>query len=176
MLAMQLDVQQKVFDEIHELDTSAPITMEGLRAYTFLEQVIKESLRLFPVFPLAGRKPMSDVNIGPCVVTPDVSVLIDLFSLHRRKDIWGANADTFDPTRFAPDQMEGKHPYCFIPFSAGPRNCIGSRYAMLKIKVILIHLLKSYKFTTDLKFDDLKLNYMVSLRLHNRHLVKISRR
>jgi len=176
MLAMHLDVQEKVFKEIHELTQSAPISMEALRSYTFLEQVIKESLRLFPVFPLAGRQPMSAVNIGPCVVTPDMSLLIDIFSLHRRKDIWGADADSFDPTRFAPEQMEGKHPYCFIPFSAGPRNCIGSRYAMLKIKVILIHLLRNYKFTTDLRFDEQKLNYLVSLRLHNRHLVKIRKR
>jgi hypothetical protein len=47
---------------------------------------------------------------------------------------------------------------------------------MLKIKVILIHMLQNYQFTTNLKFDELKLNFSVSLRLHNKHLVKITER
>jgi cytochrome P450 len=129
MLAMHPDVQAKVLQEIIKLNVTEPenMSIQTLSRHTYLEQVIKESLRLFPVFPLAARNAMSNVDIGPCVLKPGMSTVINIFSLHRRKDIWGENVNQFEPERFAEERMVDKHPYCFIPFSAGSRNCIGNQ-------------------------------------------------
>jgi cytochrome P450 len=101
-------------------------------------------------------------------------IAIPSFTLHRRKDIWGEDADAFNPDHFAPGVQ--RHPYAYIPFSGGPRVCIGYRYAYMSMKTVLAYVLRNYRFTTDIKIGDMKWDFSVTLRLVNKHLVKAERR
>lgn len=59
-------------------------------------------------------------------VPAGVEMCIGIFTLHRNKDIWGPNVNEFDPDRFLPENSKNRHPYAYIPFSSGVRNCIGN--------------------------------------------------
>jgi cytochrome P450 family 4 len=95
-----------------------------------------------------------------------------LFSLHHRKDVWGDVTHTFRPERFATDLP----PYSFLPYSGGPRICIGYKYAPISMKVALTYLLRKFRFSTDLKIDELKWSFGITQRLENKHLVTAKRR
>ena len=103
-------------------------------------------------------------------------MLINFYSLHRRKDIWGENAELFNPDNFLPENVEKRHPYSFLPFSGGARNCIGYRYAMISLKILLIYLVKNYKFSTHLKYEDIQFRSDINLKLCTKHWVSIEQR
>jgi cytochrome P450 len=123
-------------------------------------------------------------------------LLINFYTLHRRPDIWGDDAEQFNPDHFLPEQMEKRHPYSFLPFSGGQRNCIGNyhnilgficygyyglfltgyRYAMIALKIILVHLLRRYKFNTSMTYKDLRFRTDINLKLCTKHLVSIDLR
>jgi cytochrome P450 len=127
LLAQNPTIQDKVFNEINEQYPSVdePLTMEVLNRLTYLDRAIKETMRLIPIVPLIVREVRNDFDLGPCTLKPGMLMLINIYALHRRKDIWGEDAEIYNPDRFLPENMTNKHSYSFIPFSAGARNCIG---------------------------------------------------
>jgi cytochrome P450 family 4 len=95
-------------------------------------------------------------------------------TLHGRKDIWGDDADKFNPDHFAPDVQ--RHPYGYLPFSGGSRICIGHKYANMSMVIVMAQLIRSYKFSTDLKMEELKFDFCITLRLINKHMVRAEKR
>jgi cytochrome P450 len=103
-----------------------------------------------------------------------ITLLVNLFNLHRRKDIWGPNADDFQPSRF-----QSSNDTChqsFWPFSSGPRNCLGKSYAMFAIKITLSKLIRNFKFSTDLKYEELKFKTDIHLKICQSLTVKLQKR
>lgn len=88
--------------------------------------VIKESLRLYPSAPFIGRVLEEDLMTKEGYLLPKgVIVNIHIYDIHRNPKYW-PEPDKFDPERFLPENCVNRHPYAFVPFSAGPRNCIGN--------------------------------------------------
>jgi cytochrome P450 len=127
LLAEHPDIQDRVVAEINEHYPSfdEPLTTEILNCLTYMEMVIKETLRLVPIGPLIAREVKNDLQLENCTLKPGMLMMINIYSLHRRKDIWGDDADKFNPDRFLQENVRKRHPYSFIPFSAGARNCVG---------------------------------------------------
>jgi docosahexaenoic acid omega-hydroxylase len=174
LMAMHPEVQEKAAQEAAEfLKLHDAVTAEDLNHLPYLDLVIKETLRLTTVIPLIGREAMQDFDLGPCVLKPGMIVCINLFSLHRSREVWGDDAEQFRPERFLDTAYD---PNAFIPFSSGVRNCVGQRYAMLSVKVILVSLLNAFKFSTELKLADLKFAFTISMKLRNKHWVKLEAR
>lgn len=107
----------------------------------------------------------SGATIGVCIYT-----------LHRNVEVWGEDADKFNPDNFLPENVTNRHPYSFIPFSSGARNCIGDKYAMLSMKILIINLLRAYKFSTHLKLEELEIEMHITLKLVNKFLVSVDPR
>uniref|UniRef100_A0A336LN05 CSON006010 protein n=1 Tax=Culicoides sonorensis TaxID=179676 RepID=A0A336LN05_CULSO len=179
-LAMHPDVQEKLYQEIKDVygvEGNVPVTYENLRKLEYMDRVIKETLRLAPSVPLISRIMTEDTYFDNGLMLPKgTHTLVVIYALHRLKCYWGENADQFDPDNFLPEKVASRHPYCYLPFSSGIRNCIGQKYALLSMKVMLVNLLLAYKFTTPLKMEDLEFRLDVSLMLTNEYLIEINRR
>lgn len=105
----------------------------------YLDMVAKETLRLTPSIGHMVRKTSGDVELDEGLVIPKgIAIMVPIVGIHRLKNVWGDNADEFIPERFLPEEVEKRHPYSYIPFSAGPRNCIGKYFCLLWIDDLLI--------------------------------------
>ncbi|XP_069703349.1 cytochrome P450 4C1-like [Periplaneta americana] len=146
MLANHQDVQDKVVAELKEIFDSSdrPPTYNDLQKMKYLEQAIKETLRLYPSVPVIGRYCAEDLKVGDYTIPAGANVLIPIFALHR-KEKYFPDPDKFDPDRFLPDNIQMRPVFSFIPFAAGPRNCIGQKFAMLEIKATVSQLLRRYR-------------------------------
>lgn len=128
-------------------------SVEQLQGLKWAPAVLREALRLYSVVPLVVRKADRNDVIHPedsglneaFTVPKDTVVMIGMDGVHKRKDIWGADADVFKPSRFF--DMSQIDPFAFIPFIAGPRNCIGQHLALLESSIVLSTLAYHFDFT-----------------------------
>nr|CAI5840714.1 unnamed protein product [Callosobruchus analis] len=162
-LAKHQEVQNRVYEEIDNLRTESMITVTQLNSMKYLEQVIKESLRLIPSVPILSRVLTEDVKLDGEILGRGTNVFISPFITHRLPHYF-PDPLKFDPDRFSQENMERMHPYSFIPFSIGPRNCIGYKFALLEIKTILSVFLKQFRITLAKDHDNCTLSYRVTLR------------
>ncbi|KAF2893603.1 hypothetical protein ILUMI_12566 [Ignelater luminosus] len=158
-LAKFQDVQNKVNEEIKEVISNSNITIEKLDKMKYLERCICESLRICPSVPLVTRKLCEDVKVGEHVLPAGCNILISPFSTHRSPQYF-PEPETFDPDRFCTQV----HNCAYIPFSAGPRDCLGKRFAMLEMKTVISNLLQSYKVSLAPGNEQLQLQYRLTLR------------
>lgn len=171
-------VQARAREEIlhHFPHINDEVTYDKLGQLDYLDMVIKETLRLAPSVGTMIHKTKSDVELEPGVVLPKgMEFVISSIALHRLKRIWGPDVDLFNPDRFSSEESKTRHPYSFIPFSAGPRNCLGYKYAQLSVKTILVYLLRYYRFTTPHRMSDLKFGTDVAVHLEIPYHVAIER-
>lgn len=120
-LAIYQDVQQKVFNEICEVfkDENVEVDYDSVGALKYLEMVIKETLRLFSPVPISVRETIEELDIGlNKPLSKGATILFFNYVLHRRRDIWGEDADKFDPERFSQENISKRDPYGFLPFGA----------------------------------------------------------
>ncbi|XP_061393736.1 probable cytochrome P450 313a4 [Musca vetustissima] len=180
LLAMFPEYQQKVYEELLTIFPDGgefEVTYANTQDMTYMDMVINESMRVLTPVPFVGRENSHDIELSNGIVIPaGVNLLINIFTTHRRKNLWGPNADQFDPDHFLPSNMEGKHPYAFIPFTKGIRNCIGWKYGLMSTKVTLAKLLRNFKFSTDFQYADLEFDYAIVLKLKHTPVLRIENR
>ncbi|XP_062559135.1 cytochrome P450 4c21-like [Armigeres subalbatus] len=178
MLAMHPDIQERLATDIKRVFPSLgmEISPEALKDLSYMDMTINETMRLYPVVPLIARQSNSSLELDGVHIPKGTNFVINIGSLHRRKDVWGSNPLEFNPDNFLPERVESRHPYAFIPLSAGPRICIGNRYAMLSLKVFLIRLLQRYRLSTKLTRKDLKFKFQVTLKLKMPYTVQMEKR
>ncbi|XP_035900601.1 cytochrome P450 4d1-like [Anopheles stephensi] len=157
-LAKHPEIQQKVFDEVRNVvgdDRTRPVTIAMLNDMHYLDLVIKETLRLYPSVPMFGRKMMEDAEINGKVFPAGSNTIILPFFLGRNPEFF-PNPEKFDPERFNVEtSAEKTNPYQYVPFSAGPRNCIGQKFAVAEIKSLTSKVLRHYELLPPVgKFDE----------------------
>ncbi|KAK8694393.1 hypothetical protein V6N13_071947 [Hibiscus sabdariffa] len=110
-----------------------------------LHMVINESLRLYPPATVLPRMAFEDIKLGDLVIPKGLSIWIPVLAIHHSEELWGKDVNEFNPERFSSRPFAaGRH---FIPFAAGPRNCIGQSFAMMEAKIILAMLISRFSFT-----------------------------
>ncbi|XP_063709175.1 probable cytochrome P450 313a4 [Culicoides brevitarsis] len=178
MLALHPEVEKKVYQEICEFySNDTEIDAEKVRQMEYLDMVVNETLRLYPVAPLNLRTAMEDTYIDDVGLIPKgTTMFIAMYKLHRNPTIWGPNAEKFDPENFSADKMKDRPPFSYLPFGGGARNCIGLHYAHYNLRITLVKLLAKFKFTTDLKFEDISFKYGISLKLSSGYMLKVRHR
>ncbi|XP_062715201.1 cytochrome P450 4C1-like [Aedes albopictus] len=178
LLAMNPESQEKAYQEVKEVVTSPDMffDMDTLKQLVYVEAVLKEAMRMIPVAPLIARENIRDIVLDGHLIPKGTVLLMNIYALHRRSDVWGSDLERFNPDRFIGEEAKRRHPYAHLPFSGGPRGCIGFRYAMMSLKILLALILKNFKLSTDLKYNDIKYHYQISLNLAIPHTVSLERR
>lgn len=127
LLANHKAIQEKVYMEVMNVfgyENREP-TYQDLQNLYYLELCLKESLRLYPSVPLISRITDVDVQVPSGYFIPKgTNILIHIYDLHHNHDIF-PNPEEFNPDRFLPENCVNRHPFAYLPFSGGPRNCIG---------------------------------------------------
>nr|AUX13051.1 cytochrome P450 monooxygenase CYP4FC1 [Apolygus lucorum] len=174
-LGQNPDVQECAYQEQYEIfgDESRETTLSDIQNMNYLERFIKECLRLYPSVPYLARRLTEDLHLKdlpPIVAGTNVTVMP--YFVHRNPK-WFPDPETFDPNRFLPEECAKRHPFAYIPFSAGPRNCIGQRFAMMELKVLLSTLIRFAKVEPVTMKGEFKLVPFVILRSLDPIYVKI---
>uniref|UniRef100_A0A8C4LGQ2 Cytochrome P450 3A n=1 Tax=Equus asinus asinus TaxID=83772 RepID=A0A8C4LGQ2_EQUAS len=146
LLATHPDVQQKLQEEIDAtFPNKAPPTYDALLQMDYLDMVLNESLRLFPVAVRLERLCKKDVEIDGVFIPKGTVVMVPTFSLHRASEFW-PEPEEFRPERFSKKNKDNINPCIYMPFGNGPRNCIGMRFAMVNMKLALVRVLQNFSF------------------------------
>ncbi|XP_069699149.1 cytochrome P450 4C1-like isoform X2 [Periplaneta americana] len=146
ILAKHPEVQEKIMEEQKMMfgDSQRSATFNELQSMKYLGMAIKETLRLYPIIPVFGRKLRKDYELGGHILPAGANVMVYLETIYRNPEIF-PEPDKFDPNRFLPEVVSERHSFSFLPFGAGSRNCIGYKYGMLQIKAVMSRLLRRYK-------------------------------
>jgi len=152
ILAKHPEIQEKILQEIEAVIGDEPITYSNLQNMKYLECVIKESMRLHAPVPFIERKLTQEITFDCIKLPPGTTVNIFIYGLQRNPKYF-PDPDKFIPERFETDNCVNMHPYAFIPFSAGPRNCIGQKYAMLAMKTALVKIIKNFVIKPKPNFE-----------------------
>ncbi|XP_073830963.1 probable cytochrome P450 4s3 [Musca autumnalis] len=138
LLSQHPQVQHQAYEECKAMEGSEKENMP------YLEAVIKETLRIYPSVPTYARSITEDLQVGKLTLPKGCNISILSYLAHRDENIF-PEPEKFDPTRFL-EKDKNLHPFSFVAFSAGPRNCIGQKFAMLELKCTLSYLLRNFEF------------------------------
>lgn len=146
-LALNHKIQDKLREEIKTYydkygDT---FTTDSLKDLKYLDKVLKETLRKYPVSGLLLRRTTSEYTFDTLKFTlpKHIDVWVPLFAIHRDPEIY-PDPEKYDPERFSEEQVATRHPMHYLPFGDGPRNCIGARFATLQAKLGLVKILRNH--------------------------------
>ncbi|CAH0699660.1 unnamed protein product [Spodoptera exigua] len=171
VLSRYPEIQEKVFEELREVfgDSDRPSTFDDLPRLKYLDAVIKETQRLYTTSPVVTRKVDKEFLLPSGIkLVPGTGIMVNIWALHRNPRYWGEDVEQFRPERFLDISL--KHPAAFMPFSYGPRNCVGYQYAMLSLKTVLSTLLRRYKLlpatkpNSNSEFPPLRLKFDLMMK------------
>ncbi|KAG9192422.1 unspecific monooxygenase [Alternaria panax] len=126
------------------------ITFEGLKSCNYLQWIMNETLRLYPVVPFDARRTFKDTTLpvggGPdgterVFVKKGTQVDYSVYVMHRRKDLWGADADEFKPERWDGRKVGWE----YLPFNGGPRICLGQQFALTEAGYAIVRLVQRFE-------------------------------
>ncbi|XP_020863343.1 cytochrome P450 4V2 [Phascolarctos cinereus] len=177
LLGSHPEAQRKVHNELDEVfgKSDRPVTVDDLKKLKYLDCVIKETLRLFPSVPFFARTLNSDCFIAGYKVPKGTEAVVLPYALHRDPKHF-PDPEDFQPQRFFPENAHGRHPYAYVPFSAGPRNCIGQKFAMMEEKTVISWVLRRFWIESIQKREELHLVGEMILRPKNGIWIKLKRR
>ncbi|XP_058063436.1 cytochrome P450 4g15-like isoform X2 [Anopheles bellator] len=179
LLGIHQDVQERVYAELQQIfgRSHRKATFADTLEMKYLERVIFESLRMFPPVPMIARKLNEDVRLASrdCTVPAGTTVVIGTYKIHHREDLY-PEPERFNPDNFLPERTQNRHYYSYIPFSAGPRSCVGRKYAMLKLKVLLSTILRNYRVLSNVTEKDFKLQGDIILKRTDGFRVQLEQR
>jgi len=160
LLGQHPDIHARLVDEVNTLEKSP-----------LLDQVIKESLRLYPPIHIGNRRVANEMEFTEGSIPPGERLFYSIYLTHRDPQIW-ENAEKFCPERHAHGRKTP--PFSYVPFGGGPRSCIGAAFGQAEARLVITRLLQTYKF----EFTDHKINAHMGATLEPRPgvMMKVTRR
>ncbi|XP_056662450.1 cytochrome P450 3A4-like isoform X4 [Monodelphis domestica] len=145
-LATNPGIQEKLQKEIDAfLPNKEAVTYDALVQMEYLDMVINENLRLYPITGRIERIAKKPVELNGLMIPKGTVVMAPPYVLHRDPEYW-PEPEEFRPERFSKENKESINPYVYLPFGVGPRNCLGMRFALMSMKVAVSRLLQEFSF------------------------------
>ncbi|CAB3239056.1 unnamed protein product [Arctia plantaginis] len=176
-LAVNPDVQEKLVQEIKEFDqkNGGQLDFKSIQSMKYMDMVVSEGMRLHPPAPFLDRKCVKDYNFGrvnktatkDLIIRKGAAIGLPIYIFQRNPQLF-PNPEKFDPERFSDENKHNIKPFSYMPFGLGPRNCIGSRFALCEVKVMLYQLLLKIKVSPCEKTTiPLELDKGFTMTIHN---------
>ncbi len=137
--------QDRARAEVMSVTGGGQIGVEQLKELRLLESIFLEAMRLYPPAPSIMRIAKRPIWLGGHDIKQGATIVIPIYVVHRHRKLW-SDPLRFDPGRFTAKAKAGNHRCAFMPFGAGPRNCIGGTFAMIEGKAMLATLLANASF------------------------------
>jgi cytochrome P450 len=150
------------------------VGLEVAESLQFTHQVIQESLRLYPPGWLFTRRNLEADELGGYAIAPRTDVFICPYLLHRHPGFWD-EPEEFRPQRFAGADADERHRFSYIPFSVGPRHCIGENVAMFEMLVHVQQMCRRFRLTRA-SSEPIELEAQINLRPRSSLLMTVEAR
>lgn len=148
LLALNPGIQNNLYNELREVlqRHKGELTYEALQDMKYLDNVISETLRLYPPATRLERMSDFDSKLGDTGITIPKGMIITIpnYALHHDPKLF-PDPEKFDPDRFTVEERANRDPYAYLPFGAGPRNCVGMRFALMEIKICLAYTVANFE-------------------------------
>ncbi|GBM81409.1 Cytochrome P450 3A8, partial [Araneus ventricosus] len=148
LLAVHPEIQDRMYEEVRQVlqKTEGELTYEAIQEMKYLDNVLSETLRLYPVIPRLERMTEADCKLGDTgiVVPKGMVIVIPTYALHQDPKLF-PDPEKFDPDRFLPEERAKRDSYAYLPFGDGPRHCIGMRFALIEVKTCLAYVIANFK-------------------------------
>lgn len=148
LLSTNQEWQERLREEVtDECGTKIP-DADNLNKLKLVTMVLLEALRLYSPVMLMIRQASKDMNLGSLMIPKDTILTLPIAIIHRNKELWGDDANKFNPLRFENGITKAaKHPNAMLAFSVGPRACVGQNFAMLEAKLVIALILQRFSFS-----------------------------
>ncbi|KAL7296145.1 hypothetical protein TKK_0010688 [Trichogramma kaykai] len=159
------EIQERARREVQLImeECGGNLTSNDLQRMEYLERCCKESLRIFPSAPIIGRHLVEDITLQKVHKVPaGTDVFMNFQTVHMDPKYW-PDPTKFDPDRFLPENIKDQHPYAYMPFSSGSRNCIGRNFARLNLKSVMARILHDFRIEAVTRRKDIRFQLNIIL-------------
>lgn len=161
LLAEHPEVEARLHAELDAVLGGRVPTLADLRQLTYTNMVLKEAMRLYPAAWVIGRQALEDVEIQGEVIPKGAILNIYTYFIQRNEKYWD-NPTRFDPERFSPENEGRINKWAYIPFSTGPRVCVGNSFAMMEAQLLLATIASRFQLSLPTGHS-VELNPLVTL-------------
>ena len=144
LLSQNPGVLKRLRSEVRDTLNGRQPRYSDVESMTYTGMVLDESLRLFPPAWTLGRRALGEDEIGGYYIPANTIIAICIYTLHRHPAFWD-RPDVFDPQRFLPENLKGHNKFAYIPFGAGPRQCIGNNFGLMEASLIMTCILQRFE-------------------------------
>ena len=146
-LATHKEIRSKMIEEIQSIiGTDSDPTYDDLSKMEYLDQIINETLRMYPPIYIFTRTPLKTDVIDGYTIPKGSNIIMSQYTTHHDPILW-EDPETFNPDRFKSEKIKNLHKYAYFPFGGGPRTCIGKPFAILEMKIILAKIYQNHNFS-----------------------------
>jgi len=174
LISQHRDTAAQLEAEADAVTVGTPLGLDAAESLAFTHQVIQEALRLYPPGWLFTRRTLEADELGGFAIGPRTDVFISPYLLHRHPEFWSA-PEEFRPERFAGADAEERHKFAYIPFSVGPRHCIGENLALFEMLGHVSMMSRRFRMTR-VGNDPIELEAQINLRPRSNLIMNLEER
>jgi cytochrome P450 len=171
LISQHRDTAARLEAEADSAAVETPLGLDAAESLAFTHQVIQEALRLYPPGWLFTRRTVEADELGGFAIGPRTDVFISPYLLHRHPEFW-VEPEEFRPERFAGADAEERHKFAYIPFSVGPRHCIGENLALFEMLGHVSMMSRRFRLTR-VGDDPIELEAQINLRPRSNLMMKV---
>ncbi len=145
LVSQHPEIEARLRQEIDRCWPEQGLSLESLGQFSYIRQVIDESLRVYPTIWSIGRRCTKEDLLGGCSIPVGMNMVVPIFYYHRNEQFWD-RPEIFDPGRFAPDRRPHPDRMIYFPFGAGPRSCIGNLFALQELVILTVLFYRHFTF------------------------------